>query len=32
LKFIPQEKFKRLSLFLILLVGLITVSKIWLMP
>lgn len=32
LKFIPQEKFKRFSLFLILIVGLITVSKIWLMP
>ena len=32
LKFIPQEKFKRFSLFLILLVGLVTVSKIWLMP
>jgi uncharacterized membrane protein YfcA len=32
LKFIPQEKFKRFSLFLILLVGLITISKIGLMP
>ena len=32
LKFIPQEKFKRFSLLLILIVGLITVSKIWLMP
>lgn len=32
LKFIPQEKFKRFSLFLILIVGLITVSKIWLVP
>lgn len=32
LKFIPQEKFKRFSLFLILIVGLITVSKIWFMP
>jgi uncharacterized membrane protein YfcA len=32
LKYIPQEKFKRFSLFLILIVGLITISKIWLVP
>jgi uncharacterized membrane protein YfcA len=32
LKYIPQEKFKRFSLILILVVGLVTISKIWLAP